>query len=105
MKFSAPGGGKLYPTLEPKVGDVFPSKSTGPKSYRAGTRYWLLVAITPGERSAASSVHHFLGLDADGNIVSTTSYGNHVMKERVRVGHCKDISSINLQIEWEPHER
>ena len=48
-------------------------------------------------------VHHFLGLDTEGNIVSTTSYGDHVMKERPRLGHCADVSTLNLKIEWEPH--
>lgn len=108
MKFSSADKGKLLPTRDPQVGDVFPSKSTGPKSYRNGTRYWLLIAITPGTpvragQPATHFVHHFLGLDHEGNIVSTTSYGDHVMKERPRVGRCADVASLNLTIEWEPH--
>lgn len=39
----------------------------------------------------------------EGNIVSTTSYGDHVMKERPRLGHCADVSTLNLKIEWDPH--
>lgn len=108
MRFNSRGK-NLIATPEPKVGDVFPSKSTGPKSYRNGTRYWLLIAITPSPRGPALNpihvVHHFLGLDREGNVVSTSTYGDHVMKERPLVGRCKDLSALNLEIEWEYGER
>lgn len=103
MKFNNQGK-PLVVTRDPKVGDVFPSKATGPKSYRNGTRYWMIIAITNGSGCNRNSlVHHMVGLDENGDIVSTTTYGDHVMKERPRVGHCKDLASLNLNIEWEPH--
>ncbi len=89
------------PAGAPKVGDVFPAKGTGPKHYRAGTRYFMIVAITNNQFGYPTS-HHMLGLDGEGNIVSTTTYGEHVMRERVRIGHCPDITKLdNLKIEWE----
>lgn len=102
MKFNSADDTKLVPRAAPKVGDVFPAKSTGPKFYRKGTRYFIIVAITNNQHHQPS-VHHMLGLDEEGNINSTTSYGAHVMTDRPRLGHCPDIANLNLTIEWEPH--
>lgn len=104
MRFTSADSTKLKPPSSPKVGDVFPAKSTGPKAYRNGTRYWMIIAITPGTGYARNShVHHMLGLDGEGNIVSTTTYGSHVMADRPLLGHCADINNLQLNIEWEPH--
>lgn len=102
MKFNSRDAAKLLPRGKPQVGDVFPAKSTGPKWYRKGTRYFVIIAITPGMHPG-SGVAHMLGLDEEGNINSTTSYGEHVMEERPRVGRCPDIANLSLNIEWETH--
>lgn len=77
--------------------------AAAPKWYRNGTRYFVIVAITNGQDGKPSS-HHMLGLDEQGNINSTTTYGAHVMRERPRLGHCKDLTKLNLNIEWEPSQ-
>lgn len=104
MKFNSQDADHLTPPRKPIVGDVFPAKSTGPKFYRKGTRYFVVVAIV-NNQFGNPCIHHMLGLDDEGNINSTTSYGAHVMEGRVRVGHCPDIANLNLTIEWEPHAR
>lgn len=84
---------------KPRVGDVFPSKATGPAGRNRGTRFWVVAAITISERGGA--VHHLLGLNANGEVVSTSSYAGWVMGERERLGHCAGITNLTLKIDWE----
>lgn len=74
----------------PEVGDVYRAKGG-----RGETRFWLIVCIT-------NQTAHALGLNAEGEIVSTTSYGLHVFAERWRAGRCADIAELRLSIEWDP---
>lgn len=97
MKFNPPPCPLVVDKRKPEVGDVFLSKGTGPRSYRAGTRFWLLAGITPGKWN--NEVHHFLGLSEEGQINSTTSYGGHVAEGWTRVGHCPDFGS-SMNIDW-----
>ncbi len=71
----------------PQVGDVFPAK--GGQS----TSFWVLVA-----ESITGQSGHYLGLDAQGKIVSTASYGHHAMRERALIGKVS-IDEIELSIE------
>lgn len=75
------------PPLTPHVhvGDVFRAYSTGPKGRREGTRYWVVLAVT------ARSVH-LLGLNAQGEAVSTSTYGLHVMQHRRRLARIKAVA-------------
>jgi hypothetical protein len=100
VKFNSEDSTALLPRGKPQVGDVFPAKSTGPKWYRRGTRFFIVVSITK-DQSGNDSSHHMLGLDESGNVVSTTTYGAHVMRDRPRLGHCHDIANLNLNIEWD----
>lgn len=84
---------------KPRVGDVFPAKSTGPAGRNRGTRFWVVAAITTSERGGA--VHHLLGLNGKGEVVSTSSYGGWVMGERERLGHCPAMADLTLKIDWE----
>lgn len=82
-----------------RVGDVFKAKASGPYGRNRGTRYWVVASIT--QTSPHSAVHHLLGLNAEGAIVSTTSYGGHVMPDRERVGYCPDLAAQRLRVEWQ----
>lgn len=102
MKFTTPTPSPTRTTEKPQVGDVFLSKASGPKSFRTGTRYWLLASITPGRYN--HEVHHLLGLNDCGEIVSTTSYGGHVARGWELVGRCHSFAGLNLKIDWSPEE-
>ena len=83
---------------KPRVGDVFPAKATGPAGRNRGTRFWLVAAITSDR---GGTVHHLLGLNAKGEVVSTSSYGGWVMGDRERLGHCPAMADLALKIDWE----
>jgi hypothetical protein len=65
------------------VGDVYPARG-------GTTRVFVVVAVEPGRV-------HALGLDYDGNIVSTTSYARRVFEERDCIGHA-DLSELELKV-------
>lgn len=77
-----------------QVGDVYRAKATGPRGWRNGTRYWMVVAITTSQWNNEN--HHMLGLDKDWNIVSAVSYGGHVMPNRKLVFRVKNVGQFQL---------
>jgi hypothetical protein len=66
---------------EVRVGNVYKAKASGPRGWRAGTCYWLVVSVRP-ETSTSCGGCHMLGLNKEWEIVSSTSYGLRVMQER-----------------------
>lgn len=78
-----------------RVGNVYPSKNT------RFTKYWVVVSLHNGSA-------HMLGIDKDGQITSTVSYGQHVFNGEHKnfqrsldlVGTCDDIANLNLNITW-----
>jgi hypothetical protein len=84
-------------THQVRVGNVYRSKSSGTKGWRAGTCYWLVVAVRPESIGSCGGVH-MLGLDKDWNIVSTTSYGLHTMQRRQLLYRIKDVSNFALKL-------
>ncbi|WP_043345097.1 hypothetical protein [Cupriavidus basilensis] len=84
--------GKIPITISldaPKVGDVLRAKGG-----RGDTRFWLVAAV-------ANQTAHVLGLDREGNIVSTASYGVHALAGREIVGAVEDFAEMRLNIKWE----
>lgn len=75
---------KLQP--EVMVGNVYPAKGG-----RGGTVAWLVVSVT--EKMA-----HVLGLNVEGEIVSTFSYGIHAFESRDIIGHCPDVRMMTLGV-------
>lgn len=73
----------------PSVGDVYRAKGG-----RGETKFFVIVAIVG--KSA-----HALGLNADGDVVSTTSYGTHVFASRDIVGRVNGLAEMRLEIEWD----
>jgi len=73
----------------PRVGDVYRAKGG-----RGTTRFWLVAA-------AGVNTSHLLGLDRDGNIVSTASYGNHAVTNKEFVGRVEDFGLLALDMKWE----
>lgn len=74
-----------------QVGDVYPAKATGPAGWRHGTRYWLVLA-THG------NTVHMAGLNKEWDIVSTTSYGSHVLPERGLLFRIKNVEQFALTL-------
>jgi hypothetical protein len=72
-----------------EVGNVY-----GAKGGCGDTRYWVLACIR--QRTA-----YCLGLDAQGKVVSTTSYGVHVFEVRSLLGRVPEFAELTLKIRWE----
>lgn len=88
MKIAIPD--QITSSLHFRVGDLYAAGGSSSK-----TAFWLVVAITD------SCGAHLLGLNADGEIVSTASYNAHAIESRRKVGHCPQIASMTLHIETE----
>ena len=73
----------------PKVGEVYRANGG-----RGTTRFWLVAAVS-------GNTSHLLGLDRDGNIVSTSSYGNHAITGREIVGFVEGFDNLALNMTWE----
>lgn len=84
------------------IGDVYKAFGTGPKG-KDGTYYWLVVSITKSQYGGET--HHMLGLDKNWNIVSTTSYGGHVMAERKLLFRIKNVEWFSLTKQRNDYER
>lgn len=67
-------------------GNIYPAKGGGRKP---GTDFWLVVATS-------DSGAHVLGFNANGEPVSTSSYGKHALRERPVIGRI-DISGLELK--------
>ena len=82
-----------------EVGNVYRCKGGA----NADQKFWIVVAL-PRDRCV------MLGIDADGNIVSSATYGQHVFncqsphftRGREIVGRCKGMPTLNFSVEWEP---
>ncbi len=88
MKFSAqPAIAEVASEQTVVAGNVYRSK--GGK----GTSFWVIVAV----RGTAA---HALGLDENGEIVSSTSYGCHAFQRRELIGFCEELQTMELNIAW-----
>lgn len=68
------------------VGDVYPAMGGA-----GATNAFVVVCVN--ERTA-----HALGIDRQGRIVSTTSYGIHTFSRREKIGFCEDMQNLSLKI-------
>lgn len=71
------------------VGDVYAARG-GNKT----AAYWIVVAVTEESKTVKC-----LGVNCDGEIVSTSSYYQHYFCERPKVGIVRDIGDIILDVE------
>lgn len=83
--FNFPEGHKPEPTQEVEIGNVYKSHNTHK------TAAWLVMQIT-------GNTVYLLGIDAEGEISSTASYGLHSFKRRRLIGRV-DFSLMNFDIE------
>jgi hypothetical protein len=74
--------------LDPVVGNLYVAKGG-----RGNTAYWLVIALN----STNGCV--MLGLDPNGNVVSSASYNRYVMKTRQLVGFVKDLDKLVFELE------
>lgn len=72
-----------------QVGDMFSAKGG-----RGDTAAWLVAAVR-------GDTLHMLGLNKQGEIVSTTSYGAHTMENRVCIGHCEMLATTKFLVKGE----
>lgn len=78
---------RIEPEYQPvEAGNLYHAKGPGPT-------YWLVVAVT--DKGGA----HMLGLNRDGEIVSTTTYGAHALRDRKLIGRCHEISEFTATIQ------
>lgn len=75
----------LHTSSDVVVGNIYPAQ--GGRS-TPGTAFWLVVATS--DHGA-----HLLGFSADGDPVSTTSYGKHALRARPLLAKA-DISALRL---------
>ena len=71
---------------EVRPGNIYPAKG----GRKPGTEYWLVVAVS--ETGA-----HLIGFNAEGQPVSTASYGKHAMRERPVLAHI-NISQLTIKV-------
>lgn len=95
MKFNLPTPIPPKASLsEVRIGDVFNVKGRGP------ARYWMIIALR--DRMCVA-----LGLDAEGTIVSGTTYGVHVFEgdrlgsRRIKLGHVEGLEELSFDVQWE----
>ena len=74
---------------EVAVGNVYRAKGG------RGTQFFIIIAIT--EQTA-----HAIGIDQEGAVVSTTSYGLHTFKRRDVVAKVPALADMRLDLEWLP---
>lgn len=72
----------------PMVGDILEARGG-----RGDTSAWVVAAIRQ------SSVHLF-GVNTEGEIVSTITYGMHYVITRKIIGHCATLRDMTFPIEW-----
>lgn len=85
MIFNYPEGRKPERAPEVEVGNVYSSKNTHK------TAAWIVLKIT-------GNTVHLLGLDAEGEVSSTQSYGLHSFERRSLIGRV-NLSALEFDIE------
>lgn len=72
------------------VGDVLQAKGG-----RGDTSLWIVASVR------GNSVH-VLGVSRDGDIVSTATYSNYSLSDRVVIGRCRDLEAMRFCIDARP---
>lgn len=85
MQFNYPEGRKPEVAPEVEVGNVYASKNTHK------TAAWLVMNIT-------GNTVHLIGLDAEGEVSSTQSYGLHSFERRNLIGRV-NLGPLEFDIE------
>ena len=85
MNFNFPEGRKPTSSPSVEVGNIYQSKNTHK------TAAWVVVAMS-------GNTVHLLGIDGEGQVSSTQSYGLHAISGRDLIGRV-DLSSINFDVE------
>lgn len=81
-------GVSLPQGLDPKIGNLYAGKGG-----RNGPAYWLVIARTPSKGCV------LLGLDSSGQVVSSTNYNSHAIKDRMLLGFVNGIDSLSFDLE------
>lgn len=76
------------PAVAPKVGNVYQARGGC-----GTTAFWVVVAVHDNRS-------HLLGLNRDGNIVSTASYSNSSVLDREVIGFIEGLDALALDMKW-----
>ena len=79
-----------------RIGDVYPAKGGA----RRRIALWVVLSITGTDHSG--QMVHLLGLNEEGEITSTSSYGLHAMESRERIGYVAGLEDMQFNIEPMP---
>jgi hypothetical protein len=71
------------------VGDVYPAKGG-----RTGAVYWVVIGISGDWKDVK-----VIGIDKNGEVVSTTGYNAHSLTDRPKVGFVKGLADLEFDIE------
>lgn len=82
--------------LEVRVGNVYPAKGAA----RKRIAMWVVIAINETRMGGQSA--HLIGLNDDGVITSTTSYGVHAMQGRDLIGRVEGLEDLEFNVEPAP---
>ena len=91
MNFDLSRLNPVYTSKTPCVGNVYAAQG-GKKD---GTRFWVILAIR-GDGCV------LLGINNQGEIISTQGYYTHVMVAKPLIGWCPGVMDLNLEIEGIP---
>jgi hypothetical protein len=98
IRFDATGAPEGAIDPGPQVGDIYNAKGGGRCASGDTIVFWVVMSSW-GDRV------HLAGLSRDGRMLTTTSYGRHVLDDRRRLGRCPEIAAlarVPLHIEWFP---
>lgn len=87
MKFNIDDMGKVRQIGEVQIGDVYPAKGGS----RQKIAMWVVVGIR-------GNMCHLIGLNNEGEISSTSSYGIWAMERRELIGHCPEVVDLVLTV-------
>ena len=91
MNFDLSRLNPVYTSKTPCEGNVYAAQG-GKKD---GTRFWVILAI----RWDGCVL---LGINTQGEIISTQGYSTHVMAAKPLIGWCPGVMDLNLEIEGIP---
>lgn len=89
MKFDMQHAPEMVCPSEVAVGDIYPAKGG-----RGEVTVWLVLSVR-------HQYAHCVGLNVNGEITGTTTYGVWAFRERGRIGFCQDVANLGaFTIEW-----
>lgn len=93
MKFSLPQSPMVNPNNEVCVGNVYRAQGG-----RAGFLGYMYVVVAMSLKPTSDTCSCFI-IDTDGNIVGTTQYAEHYLREKAIIAFCEDLETLTLNVQ------